>query len=202
MPLGVAKSQWQVAADGGTTTEPGLPRVPGSALMRGGSLVPRRRSWPHLATLQHGEAAVRQTLPKATGSCPSPCGVARGEHRQLCATGTWQHVVKAGAGFGVAQQRLWSEDYQLEWGIRGRARWSALPETPPCKLEQTLACPPLPILPKQGHSWPGRLASHSAAVLCQLGHPFLTAPTIQDVCPLGKRWRGYQGLSCPMAGAD
>lgn len=102
-----------------------------------------------------------------------------GEHRQLCATCTWQHVIEAGAGFGVAQQRLWSEDYQLEWGIRSRARWSALPETPPCKpvLEQT-ACPPLPILSKQGHNWPGRFASHSAAVLCWIGHPFPIAPTI------------------------
>lgn len=115
------------------------------------SLVPRRRPWSHPAALQHGEAATRQTLPKATGSCPSPCRVERGEHGQLCATHTWQHVIKAGAGFRVAQQRLWSEDYQLEWGIRGRARWS---ETPLCKpvLEQPRACPPLPILPEQGSS--------------------------------------------------
>lgn len=40
--------------------------------------MPKRRPWPHLATLQHGEAAARQTLTKAIGSCPSPCRVARG----------------------------------------------------------------------------------------------------------------------------
>lgn len=87
-------------------TEPSLPRVPGSPLMGGGgSRVPRRCPWPHSATLQHGEAAAaRRTLPKATGTCPSPCGTAQGKHRQLCATCTWQHVVEAGAGFRVAQQ--------------------------------------------------------------------------------------------------
>lgn len=104
----------------------------------------------------------------------------RREHRQLCAICTWQHVIEAGAGFGVAQQRLWSEDYQLEWGIRGRARWSALPGT---SLPQAsagvppTAYPPLSILPEQGSSCQ-RYASHSAAVLCQIGHPFPTAPTI------------------------
>ena len=28
-------------------------------------------------------------------------------------TRTWQHVIKAGARFGMAQQRLWSEDDEL-----------------------------------------------------------------------------------------
>lgn len=99
--------------------------------------MPRRRSWPHLASLQYGEAAAREALPKTTDSCPSPCGAAWWAHRQLCASCTWQHVIKAGAGFGVAQQRLWSEDDQLEWR-RGRARRSALPETPPLSA---LPCP-------------------------------------------------------------
>lgn len=188
VPLGAAKSQQQVAADGGSTTEPSLPRVPGLALMRGDSHVPRRWPRPHLATLQHGEASARQTLPKATDSCPSPCEAARGERKQLCATCTWQHVVEAGAGFGVAQQRLWSEDYQLEWRIRGRARWSALPETPP----RAATCLPPPIPPEQGSSCQ-RFASHSAAVLCQIGHPLLTAPTIPAGVSPGEEAEGLPG---------
>lgn len=56
-------------------------------------------------------------------SCPSPfipqSGTEGAGNKHLRAARTWQHVIKAGAGFGVAQQRLWSEDYQLEGGRGG-----------------------------------------------------------------------------------
>lgn len=171
--------------------EPSLPRVPASALMRFWCAKEKA-----LASL--GQPPAWGGCCQGLGCCPRPQAPAlhaveqhQGEHRQLRATCTWQHVIKAGTGFRVAQQRLWSEDYQLEWGRRGRARQSALPETPPLQASAGAAtC--LPILPEQGSSCQ-RFASHSAAVLCQIGHPFPTAPTIPVRMSPGEEVEGLPG---------
>lgn len=66
--------------------------------------------------------------------------------KQLHAPRTWQHVIEAGASFGVAQQRLWSEDYQLQGKEKRQSEAVSRARTAsPANKQQSL--PVLPAFP-------------------------------------------------------
>lgn len=81
--------------------EPSLPRVPGSALMR---LWCAKKALASLSQPPPWGGCCQADFSQGDRLLPFTLRSGAGEHRQLCATCTWQHVIKAGAGFGVAQQ--------------------------------------------------------------------------------------------------
>lgn len=145
------------------------------------SVMPRCQ-WhqPHSTALWHGEAAARRTLPEEAGSCPSPFIPQSGTEGKtdastLLVPGSMSSKLERASGwrssdFGV-NIISWRREEEAEQGSQPHQKHL------PCKqrLEDRPAPPACPPLPEHGSSCK-KFVPRSAAMLCQIGHRFPTAP--------------------------